>query len=87
MDDVSDEDPDGGFIAAHLNGFAEPYVGPLMGIRGWNTSRYSVLGKKAGPRFGEIFAAIACHFCLALPAAFMQPGTHLVVEPRTCTEH
>ena len=41
MDDVSDEDPDGGFIAAHLNGFAEPDIGPLMGIRGWNTSRYT----------------------------------------------
>ena len=40
MDDVADEDTDGGFIAAHLNGFAEPYIGPLLGIRGWNTSRY-----------------------------------------------
>ena len=42
MDDIADEDPDGGFIAAHLNGYAEPYIGPLLGIRGWNTSRYYI---------------------------------------------
>ena len=27
--------------------------------------------------------ALACHFCLALPAAFTQPGEHLFVEPCT----
>ena len=25
--------------------------------------------------------ALAYHFCLALPAAFMQPGTHLLADP------
>ena len=26
------------------------------------------------------FIALACHFCLALPAAFTQPGDHLIAE-------
>ena len=30
-----------------------------------------------------ITAAAAYHFCLSLPAAFTQPGTHLLAEPCT----
>ena len=32
----------------------------------------------------NLVAAVACHFYLALPAAFMQPGNHLLAEP--CTD-
>ena len=28
-------------------------------------------------------AAVAYYFCLALPAAFTQPGAHLIAEPCT----
>ena len=38
MDDVADNDPDGGFITAHMNGFGEPSFGPFS-VRNWNTSR------------------------------------------------
>ena len=39
------------------------------------------------PRFGEFFfTALAYHFCLALPAAFTQPGYHLLAEPCTKTQ-
>ena len=30
-------------------------------------------------------SAVAYHFCLALPAAFTQPGIHLLAKP--CTQH
>ena len=29
----------------------------------------------------NFYAAVAYHFCLALPAAFTQPGAHLFAEP------
>ena len=38
MDDVADEDPDGGFIAVHLDGFAEKTSINLLPISTWNVS-------------------------------------------------
>ena len=32
-----------------------------------------------------VCTAIAYHFCLALPAAFTQPGDHLLAEPCSLT--
>ena len=41
-------------------------------------------GQTAVPRFGEFVTAVAYHFCLALPAAFTQPGTHLLAKFCSC---
>ena len=38
MDDVADEDPDGGFIAVHLDGFVEKPSGALLPWATWNVS-------------------------------------------------
>ena len=47
---------------------------------------YSVQGtaKRRFPGLVNFIAAVAYHFCLALPAAFTQPWDHLLVEP--CTD-
>ena len=37
--------------------------------------------KRRSPGLVNIVAAVAHHFCLALPAAFTQPGLHLLAEP------
>ena len=39
------------------------------------------LGKKTLTRFGEFCYSSFFHFRLALPAAFMQPGDHLLANP------
>ena len=39
---------------------------------------------RQSPGFVNFFPALAYHFCLALPAAFTQPGDHLLAEP--CSE-
>ena len=40
--------------------------------------------KRRSPGLVNSFAAVAYHFCLALPVAFTQPRYHLLNEP--CTE-
>ena len=37
--------------------------------------------KKRSPSLVNIVAAVACHLRLALPAAFTQPGAHLLADP------
>ena len=37
--------------------------------------------KRWVPGLVNFVPAVACHFCLALPAEFTQPGDHLVAEP------
>ena len=37
--------------------------------------------KRRSPGLVNFVAAVAYHFCLALPAAFTQPGAHLLAEP------
>ena len=41
--------------------------------------------KKANPRYHSwnFFIALAYHFCLAVLAAFTQPGGHLLADPCT----
>ena len=39
--------------------------------------------KRWSPGLVNSVAAVAYHFCLALPAPFTQPGDHLLVEPCT----
>ena len=41
------------------------------------------LTKEWAPGLVNFVAAVAYHFCLALPAAFTQPGVHLLAEPCT----
>ena len=38
MDAVADEDPDGGFIAVHMDAVRDPNFGPI-GLVAWNASR------------------------------------------------
>ena len=40
--------------------------------------------KKRAPGLVNFVSALAYHFCMALPAAFMQPGDHLLAEPCRC---
>ena len=37
--------------------------------------------KRRSPGLVNFVTALAYHFCLALPAAFTQPGDHLLAEP------
>ena len=65
----------------HFASEGDLYVGKfVVAERGTEKNgRMDVQGsaKKAVPRFGEF-----CYcFCLALPAAFMQPGDHLLAKP------
>ena len=39
MEDVADEDPDGGFIAVHMHAIQDPTFGPV-GLVAWNASRH-----------------------------------------------
>ena len=39
--------------------------------------------KRRSPGLVNFVIALAYHFCLALPAAFMQPGDHLLADPCT----
>ena len=39
--------------------------------------------KRWSPGLVNFVIALAYHFCLALPAAFMQPGDHLLADPCT----
>ena len=39
MEEVADEDPDGGFIAVRLEAIQEPKFGPV-GLVAWNCSRH-----------------------------------------------
>ena len=39
------------------------------------------LAKRRSPGLVNFAAAVAYHFYLALPAAFTQPGEHLLAEP------
>ena len=39
--------------------------------------------KRRSPGLVNSVAAVAYHFCLALPAAFTQPGDHLLADPCT----
>ena len=39
------------------------------------------LAKRRSPGLVNFVAAVAYHFCLAFPAAFTQPGTHLLAAP------
>ena len=47
--------------------------------------------KRRSPGWVNFVAAVTYHFCLALPAAFTQPGTQLLAEPcmsaRCCGEN
>ena len=38
--------------------------------------------KESFPGLVNFVTAVAYHLCLSLPAAFTQPGAHLVAEPR-----
>ena len=40
--------------------------------------------KSKSPGLVNFVTALAYLFCLALPAAFMQPGYHLLAEPCAC---
>ena len=42
------------------------------------------LPKSRSPGLVTFVPGVADHFCLALPAAFTQPGEHLLAEP--CTQ-
>ena len=39
------------------------------------------LAERRTPGLVNFVTALACHFCLALPAAITQPGHHLLAEP------
>ena len=39
------------------------------------------LADRRSPGLVNFVPALACHFCLDLPAAFTQPGDHLLAEP------
>ena len=56
-----------------LNGFANSFF----------TIDWSIQGsaKRRSPGLVNFVAAVAYHFCLALPAVFSQPGAHLFAEP------
>ena len=41
--------------------------------------------KRRSPGLVNFVAAVAYHFCLALPAAFTQPRVHFLAEPRIVT--
>ena len=48
-------------------------------IPNYIAGRKSIVGRRA-PGLVNFVAAVAYYFCLALPAAFMQPGTHLLAK-------
>ena len=41
------------------------------------------MAKRRSSGFMNFVGSLAFHFCLALPAAFTQPGDHLLAEPCT----
>ena len=54
----------------------------------WRTISFDIVSdhiqgsaKRRAPGLVNVIPAVAYHFCLALPAAFTQPGDHLLVEP------
>ena len=54
------------------------YSRNLVTIQGW--------AKRRSPDLVNFSIAVAHHFCLALSAAFMQPGAHLLAEHCTSTD-
>ena len=46
-----------------------------------NTFTVQGSAKRRAPGLVRFVPAVACHFCLALPAAFTQPGAHLLADP------
>ena len=61
-------------------GWQGPAVTFGQKVRIWLEDAVQGLAKRRSPGLANFNAAVAYHFCLALPAAFMQPGDGLLLE-------
>ena len=67
---------DGRTIRAHILGSL--FGMSLMDTNGSGKSKIQGLAKRRSPGLVNFVPAVAYHFCQAMPAAFTQPGNHLL---------